>query len=129
MDQEKGATQPEKKEENEGHGTSTSRTGGTTQNRQIDEGKRALGSQTDEGDQTDLNVAGDKPTHTSPDAKKSRDESIAHSNSTADHTNRSAYETKGGRLDSASGTISGSKEEPQGPSNAMNSREPDTAEK
>ncbi len=63
-------------------------------------GQPALGNQTDMGDQTATNVAGDQPAKTPPDRKERRDEAAAYSNSPSDKTNRSQYGSKAGRMDS-----------------------------
>src|SRR5207302_9785810 len=86
--------------------------------------KPALGNQTDMGDQTELNVAGDQPTTTPSDTSESeeQDPSRAHSNSTADTRGNSPYTTKAGRVDSAGVASAGRKEDADGPSNPTTSQ-------
>lgn len=71
--------------------------------------KPALGNQTDMGDQTAQNVAGDQPAPSPSDTtqRKKQDPALAHSNSTSDRTSNSPYTTKAGRVDS--GGVAGTK--------------------
>ena len=126
MDQEKNDNQAENKDRTENSEKKEQRSSasgnGTGSNRQEDGENRALGNQTDMGDQTAKNVEGDQPTQTPADDEKRRDTSVSHSNSTADQTSRSAYGTKGGRMDSGGVASSGSDKNPEGPSDPMTSR-------
>ena len=93
MKQETPGNQP-KKEEREKPARPTS----VPEGKQESGPPRALGNQTELGDQTELNVAGDRPKHEPAEETHEHDEELAHSNSSADHA---AYKTKTGERDPA----------------------------